>query len=476
MRSRAIRSKLGMFFAVGAPILSVSCALAAQARANGRMASANELVVSPVDPTFLAVETTVGLFFSHDTGATLGWICEAAVGYGDGGNQDPSLVLTPTQILAGTYEGVSVSADRGCSWKFTSTDRIVDLVARRDNPHLALALSSAYSGVSDAGNNLYLTRILQTQDDGNTWTQQGAWIDSTVVVETIDVAPSDVSRIYVGGAGWRTAADGGLERVGVVLASTNGGATFARTDIPFASSTQQRYASAYVSAVDPNDPNRLYVRIDDTLVDQLLVSDDGAMTFATAYQATGPLLGFALSADGTKVFIGGPFDGVRLARATTDSGTSLSFSQQSTTAVSCLTSVGDTLYACIRVPGTTALQHVGVSTDDGVTFAARSYFGCFSPLACPGSTVAAQCNPNLSLVHGTLGQCPEGGVDSDASSNGADAGSDATSPQGAADAGKAPPSARGGCSCEAEQTASAMGGVAASVLFVAIALSRRRSA
>ncbi len=90
--------------------------------------------------------------------------------------------------------------------------------------------------------------------------------------------------------------------MGVVLASTNGGATFARTDIPLASSTQQRYASAYVSAVDPNNPNRLYVRIDDTLVDQLLVSDDGAMTFATAYQAIGPLLGFALSADGFEGF------------------------------------------------------------------------------------------------------------------------------------------------------------------------------
>jgi hypothetical protein len=461
----SVRSKLGMLLAIGVPALGLPCALAGPARANGRMASANELVVSPVDPTFLAVETTVGLFFSHDTGGTFGWVCEASVGYADGGNQDPTLVLTPTQILAGTHEGVSVSADQACSWKFTSTDRIVDLVSRRDNPHMALALASAYSAIGDAGNNVYLTRILQTQDDGNNWTQQGASIDEGVVVETIDVAPSDVSRIYIGGAGWRPAADGGVERVAVVLASTNGGASFARTDIPFASSTQQRYASAYVSAVDPNNPDRLYVRIDDTLVDQLLVSDDGAMTFTTAYQAIGPLLGFALSADGTKLFIGGPFDGVRLASTTADSGTNLSFSRQSTTAVSCLTSVGDTLYACIRVPGTTALQHVGVSTNDGVTFETKSYFGCFSgPLACPGSGVAAQCNPNLSFVRGTIGQCPEGGPGPpDAGSNGADAG-------------KAPSSPSGGCSCEAEQAASAMGGFSACVLFVAIAVWRRRSA
>ncbi len=120
LRAMAIRSKLGMSLAVGVPSLGLLCALAAQARANGRMASANELVVSPVDPTLLAVETTVGLFFSHDMGATFGWVCEASVGYADGGDQDPTLVLTPTQILAGTHEGVSVSADRGCSWKFTS--------------------------------------------------------------------------------------------------------------------------------------------------------------------------------------------------------------------------------------------------------------------------------------------------------------------------------------------------------------------
>jgi hypothetical protein len=467
----AIRSKTGMFLAVSAPALGLSCALAPHARANGRMASANELVVSPVDPTFLAVETTLGLFVSHDTGATFGWICEAAVGYGDGGNEDPTLAVTPAQVLAGLREGVSVSKDQGCSWTFTSTDRIVDLVSRRDDPHVVLALSSAYSGVNDAGTNLQLTRILQTQDDGNTWTQQGAAIDPTLVVETIDVAPSDPTRIYVGGAGRRTSADGGVERVGVVLASTNGGASFTRTDIPFADPTQQKYALAYVSAVDPNNPDRLYVRIDDTLVDQLLVSDDGAKTFALAYQATGPLLGFALSADGTKVFTGGPFDGVRLARATADSGTSLSFSRQSTTAVSCLTSVGDTLYACIRVPGTPALQHVGASTDDGVTFGTRSYFGCFTgPLTCPGSTVAAQCDPSLSVARGTIGQCPDASVDA----GGGDAGSeDASLP---ADAGKAPTSPRGGCSCEAEQAAGAMGGVSASVLFLALALWRRRSA
>jgi hypothetical protein len=329
-----VRSKAGMSLAVGAPVFVFSCALAPHARANGRMASANELVASPVDPTFLAVETTVGLFFSHDTGATFEWICEAPVGYGDGGNEDPTLVVTPTQVLAGLREGVSATKDQGCSWTLTSTDRIVDLVSRRDDPHVVLALASTYSGVGDAGTNLYLTRILQTKDDGSTWTQQGPTIDPTLVVETIDVAPSDPSRIYVGGAGWRTAADAGIERVGVVLASTNGGTSFTRTDIPFADATQKKYASAYVSAVDPNQPDRLYVRIDDTLVDQLLVSDDGAKTFALAYQATGPLLGFALSADGTKVFTGGPFDGVRLARATADSGTSLSFSQQSTTAVS----------------------------------------------------------------------------------------------------------------------------------------------
>jgi MYXO-CTERM domain-containing protein len=227
------------------------------------------------------------------------------------------------------------------------------------------------------------------------------------------------------------------------------------------------------------------VRISDTLVDRLLVSDDGAQTFTLAFQATGPLLGFALSADGSKVFTGGPFDGVQLASTTADSGTSLSFSKQSATAVSCLTWAGDMLYACIRVPGTTALQHVGTSTDDGVTFDATSYFGCFTgPLACPGSGIATQCNSALLNARGTLGQCPgDAGVGPDASSNGADAGSedaggppeDATlPPPDAADAGVPPTSPRAGCSCEAGQTAGAMGGLSASLLFVALARWRRR--
>jgi len=449
------------------------------------MASANQLAGSPVDPNLLVLESTVGILVSHDLGANFGWICEAPVGYGDGGPQDPSIAMTTAHVLAGLRQGMSLSPDDGCTWSFALNDPVVDVVVRRDDPHTALAVTSAYAGVGDAGENLYMTHVLVSHDDGNTWSQLGVAIDPTVTVETIDVALSDSNRLYIGGAARRPTDDGGIERVGVVLTSVNSGATYARTDIPLNSGNESKYASAFVSAVDPADPDLLYVRVSDTLADRLIVSTDGAKTFTTAYQATGPLLGFALSADGSKLFLGGPFDGVLLARTGLDAGTSPSFTKQSTTSVSCLAWLGGSLYACVRQPGSTFLQYVGASANDGVTFQPKFYLGCLSPLSCPGPDIAVQCDPGLPLLHATVGPCPEGGATTSDSGldsgelDGAAIGADgAPLPRGEAgesDGGRQTGEpALGGCGCGAGESASALGGFSAFVSTLALALRRRR--
>src|SRR5260370_4280248 len=127
-----------------------------------------------------------------------------------------------------------------------------------------------------------------------------------------------------------------MERVAVVLASTDGGASYAQSTITLTAPYETNQGAAFVSAVDPTNPDRLYIRIGDISVDRLLVSDDGAATFRTAYQGLGNLLGFALSSDGSKVFVGGPADGVAFAStAPTDSAGALQFTQQSKGPVVC---------------------------------------------------------------------------------------------------------------------------------------------
>ena len=131
--------------------------------------------------------------------------------------------------------------------------------------------------------------------------------------------------MYIGGGHTMLAGDGSLMGEGVVLASTNGGASYTTTTIPLIPPYETQGA-AYVSAVDPTDPQRVYVRIHNSFVDRLLVSDDGAATFRTVYQAQGTLPGFALSDDGSTVFLGDSAAGVLVAHPpAADAGASFAF-------------------------------------------------------------------------------------------------------------------------------------------------------
>ena len=304
--------------------------------------------------------------------------------------------MTTTSILAGIHEGLAISSDQGCTWGAGLPDPVIDLVVRRNDPHTALALTATFAGIGDAGENLFLTRVVVTHDDGATWTQQGVSLDPEIQAETIDVAQSDPNRIYIGGARRQTTADGGQGVVGIVLSSTDLGATYVQSTIALNPANFENLGAAYVSAVDPNHPNRLYVRVGEGFIDRLLVSDDGAATFRTVYQGVGGLLGFALSGDGSKVFVGGPRDGLLVAPASVDAGAGPVFTLQSKPLLSCLSWVNGALYACMGEPQNSFLQELGVSNDDGATFATKFPLACLSgPLACAENPIQTACGGSI---------------------------------------------------------------------------------
>ena len=249
-------------------LIPVACSLAfasREARANGRLPAAHELVFSATDPSFVVIEATFGLFVSHDTGASFGWVCEPAIGYPSTAELGPAdwnhLHVRPGRTISA---GRSRSrTDQGCSWQVTLTALVVDIVVRADDPHSALALASSYSGLNDAGETEFSTQVFATHDDGATWAQQGVTIEPDVQVETIDIAPSDPNTIYIGGARTLLDADGSVNRTGIVLASTNGGASYVATTIALQLPNEFE-SSAFVSAVDPDDAAaglRAYQRI-----------------------------------------------------------------------------------------------------------------------------------------------------------------------------------------------------------------------
>jgi hypothetical protein len=377
-----------------------------EAHANGRFPAANQLVVAPEDPSVLTLRTTFGILASKDTATTFDWICERAVGYG--GVEDPSLAMTSrTTIVAGTFEGLVVSETAGCGWSFIGgpLDKqvIVDVVTRPEAPQTVLALTSTYLRPNDAGTSTYANQIFRSTDGGTTWAAFGAPIDATLVAETVEVSKSDPARLYVSGV-----TGAGPTARGIVLVSKDSGATWIDKTVPLDANLRER--APYVSAVDPTNPDRIYVRTSAEKTSRLLVTDDAGDTFREV-RSSEPMLGFALSADGSKVFVGGT-DGLFVATAT-----DLAFTKRSAIQVQCLTTVGEVLYACSAESSGFIL---GSSIDEGATFTAKLHLHTVrGPLACPAGSTSAQCAPDWPALQEQLG----GGA-TDASANG-DAASDA---------------------------------------------------
>ena len=401
-----------LFSAFVVPAVTVAVlASASPAHANGRFPAANQLVVSKATPTSMVLRTTFGILFSEDGGATWDWVCEKAVGYG--GTEDPSMGLTKAgTVLAGTFEGLATSPDKGCSWAFApdklTQNVVVDLVVRPDAPQTSLVLTNKFSRADDAGTALFQSDIFVANDDGKTWAPLGPSLDATVLFETLEVAASDATRLYVSGV-----RGNGATEQGVVLTSKDTGGTWKEALVPLDVATER---APFISAVDPRNPDRVYLRTKGSAGSRLLVSDDGAQTFHEALKFQGDMLGFAISDDGQKVFAGGPKDGLHEASAAT-----LTFTQKSTIAIQCLTASGDTVYACSNEVGGFIL---GASKDDGATFSPMLHlYGVRGPLACGGSTSQAACVADWPALRDSLGTAPsDAGADGSGDGGGSSGG------------------------------------------------------
>jgi hypothetical protein len=450
MRSSAFAAAVGCALILGA---------ATEARANGRFPAANQLVLSPSDPNLLVLRTTFGILLSHDHGGDWDWVCEKGVGYG--GVSDPALgVLGNGTVLAGTFDGLAVSSDVGCSWSFAPIGKqIVDLVVRRSDPRSALAVASAYVDATDAGA-LFANTVFATADDGATWAKLGATVDPRAILQTIEVAASDPHRVYVSGAR-PVAGDGGSGSEAVIYASSDDAAHWT----PHVIALDTGETAPFIAAVDPGNADRVYVRIKGNQGSRLVVTDDGGGTFRTVFTGVGDMLGFALSPDGARVYVGGPADGLLVA-ATTD----FVFAQRSKIQVQCLLSTPTALYACSNEASGFI---VGESTDDGATFSAMLHLACIrGALACPETASSAQCKADFPALQESLGgQACDGGappVTPDAGPS-ADA---ATGPT------VTPAAESSGCGCDASRTtSSALVGDAVMLIAAAALLlrgSRRR--
>jgi photosystem II stability/assembly factor-like uncharacterized protein len=412
---------------VASALLALAASLAGpDARANGRFPRADQLVVVPGRADELVLRTTFGLLLSSDAGATWDWVCERAIGFS--GIQDPALAILPNGVvLVGLLEGLAQSSDRGCSWSSASTPEtqrpIVDLSARREAPSHAVALAWEQQPATALAPG-YRARFLATSDGGQSWQAQGTGIDPSVLVLTLDLAPSDPHRLYASGI------RSGTQRTAALFMSTDDGQSWSERPVPFDARTEQ---GLYIAAVDPISAERVYLRTSGASSSRLLVTADAGASFREPF-AGGPMLGFALSLDGAEIFLGGVDDGLWVGARD-----ELVFERRSTLPILCLARSADTLYACSNDGGGFAL---GASRDGGFTFEARLVLSeVRGPLQCAaGTSVDGACGADWAATSQRLGSQPMPGAGASMSSA-PDASSSSVDPA-------VSPAATGGCSLD----------------------------
>lgn len=344
--------------------------------ANGRFPESNQVVFSPNDPDLILLRATFGLLVSHDRGKTFNWICELSIGYS--GVEDPMYTVTPSQAYVGTtFQGVSITRDQGCQWSFAGGGLeqkvFIDLSANPQDTKNILFFASSYDRRNDAGASEFLNQIWETKDEAQNFVELtvGKPLDATLLGYTIDFSPSDPNRIYISAV----RNPGVTGATGVLLVSKDHGQNWSEEPIPL----ENEERSVFIAAVDPNNAERVYLRTFSGGVEKpsrllvrerLDVDGGGPATLRVVKTAKGSLSGFALSADGTRVYAGGPFDGISVA-STSD----FAFRQTNTRGVQCLTLGAEGLWACSSEDPQNYLGFIlGLSSDEGATFTPRLHF------------------------------------------------------------------------------------------------------
>ena len=489
---------------------SVVLAFSCSSRANGRFPAANQLVFGPNDPNFVVLRTTYAILPSSDNGGTWRYLCEPVLGLpmADQGVDPPIGVMEDDSLLAGVPGyippnlGLNVSTDRGCNWNCIGGDlldqSIVDVAVRPDVPSGAVAITGTYLP-SDSSVAQMSNQVFQTTDTGKTWAAIGVPLDPNVSVTTIDVTKTDPNRIYVTGTrGF------GSTRTASLFVSRDLGNTWAEKPIPQFNPDQE--LSIYIGAIDPTNADRVYLRSNGTLTGGqsrvYFTSNGGAdsgTTFSMSsslpdeggfdveeagmFDVTGELLGFALSPDGSKIYIGTVESGLWVAN-TSD----MMFTQKNAKVrVKCLATRNSELWACSDV---TSGFVVGESLDDGATFTSKMQYvssicgpiDCApnpgGPLGCGATANGLSCGPvyegfcSLNDQAGVCGTCgSDGGPPRDAGNAGSSGG-------GAGDAGRTTGDAGGSsssCGCSVVGGGGATG-IGAGLALAAMALQRRRGA
>lgn len=439
----------------GRALLAAAASLVAtEARANGGFPASGQVLRDPTNADIIWVSSSFGLAKSVDAGETFQLLCEPGIGYQGGFH--PFFALTPTgAIFGGLPDGLASSRGDTCNFERAPALEglfVADVSVSVDGRAITVGLPA---GPSQA-------RVYESLDDLATWQPVGVELPAKLTPLTLDAAPSDPTRLYV------TAISDGATPVGVLVRSTDGGATWSSVIVPQSSNT----AGPFLAAIDPVDPDRIYVRLNG-VPGRLLHSTDAGETYEELFTTQGFFRAFDLAPAGDFALFGGDQDG--LFRLDTQT---LAVEAISPLAARCVNIDGREVFAC-ATPSEDGFS-AGVSHDGGATFEGLFYQECLEGmLACPtGTSIGDTCPDLWPMVAELVGadSCGSTGVGGGGgSTTQATAVGSSASSSGSGSNDDAEPAAGDGCSCRATRANVSGPGFALSFLLVAAATLRRRA-
>lgn len=256
----------------------------------------------------VVVVATFGLLVGDDGGASFGWTCQESIPDGIPGIAYPALLAGGDRLLIATPYGLVRGDGAGCAWgrEEMLIDRYVADVARApDRRVIALGGDSAVAN-----------RIFASADEGASFEAIGAALPEGLLPERLRIAPSDAQRMYVTGERFTA---GTTDVSGVVMTTRDGGASWIEHALPRLESVNgERVVRAL--AVDPTDPDVLYVVVQGSEHDRLLRSSDAGASFELVMRLEALPMPFyrpfalALAPDGSAYF-GNTAEGLWVRRA-----------------------------------------------------------------------------------------------------------------------------------------------------------------
>ncbi len=282
-----------------AALLVTTVVASMPAHSNGRPPSSSSLHFRTGHPNDIIAGMTWGLLVSHDGGQTFEWFCESAVGYS--GSFDPDYeYLADGTILATTFDGLLANRN-GCTFDQTplsslpstppNEKKFISTIAQGPDG----ALYAADSGAASLG------KIYKSIDSGVTWPVAVVVGQTSDWWSSIEVAPSDKSRVYL--FGYRL--ESGQPRKFLAFRSIDGGVTYQA--IPTSGFATSEQSSIDVAAISSTNANELWARVSTPVAGtggtDYYRSVDGGLTWAKRLSVEDFSASFVLRSNG-EIYVG----------------------------------------------------------------------------------------------------------------------------------------------------------------------------